>query len=316
MSRTYEWDIFLAHAGADKASAEALYDLLTESAKVFLDTRSLELGDDWDQALPNAQSRSLLTVVLVSTRTDQAYYQREEIATAIQMAREDPTTHRVIPVFLDDPSTAKGQMPYGLRVKHGLYLSEAGNLENIAFRLLSALSKLRDQIAIYDGRSRNVAFDFKGHGNSFWTGKGSEAHRTSAIGEGTLTFLPGGILNIKRTKADGRYEIWLLEYEYGGVKSKLVPKNDQISGDRKLWIHCEVRSLSGSHGLRFVIKNEETQTWLANEKRMVERTEWVPIDIYFRVDPAYDFWFRIDQEEVSQVPSEMQIRGVVLTEMK
>ena len=57
-SRTYEWDIFLAHAGADEASAEALYDLLSESAKVFLDTRSLELGDEWDRALPRAQSRS------------------------------------------------------------------------------------------------------------------------------------------------------------------------------------------------------------------------------------------------------------------
>lgn len=261
-------------------------------------------------------TRSLLTVVLVSTRTDQAYYQREEIAAAIEMARKDPTTHRVIPVFLDDQSTAEGQMPYGLRVKHGLHLLEAGRLENIAFRLLSALSKLRDQIVIYDGRNRNVAFDFMGHANSFWTGKGSEARRTSAIGDGTLTFLPEGILNITRTKADGRYEIRLVEYEYGGVKSKLVPKNDQIAGDRKLRIHCEVRSLSGKHGLRFVVKNEETQTWLANEKRMVERSEWASIDIYFRVDPAYDFWFRIDHEEVSQVPSEVQIRGVVLTEMR
>ena len=191
-SRTYEWDIFLAHAGADKATAEALYDLLSESAKVFLDTRSLELGDDWDRALSNAQSRSLLTVVLVSTRTDQAYYQREEIAAAIQMARQDPTTHRVIPVFLDDQSTAQGQMPYGLRVKHGLHFLEAGSLENIAFRLLSALSKLRDQIVIYDGRNRNVAFDFKGHANSFWTGKGSEARRTSAITFGATLRMTSG----------------------------------------------------------------------------------------------------------------------------
>lgn len=313
-SRTYEWDIFLAHAGADEASAEALYDLLSESAKVFLDTRSLELGDEWDRALPRAQSRSLITVVLLSTRTDQAYYQREEIAAAIQMAREDPETHRVVPVFMDEPSTAQGQVPYGLRVRHGLQLSQAGTLENIAFRLLRTLTKLRGQIVIYDGRNRDIAFDFKGRADSFWTGKGSEARRTSPIGEGTLTFQQKGILNIARTRAEGRYEIRLLEYEYGGVKSRFAPKNDRISGDRKLWIHCEARSVSGKHGLRFVVKNEETQTWLANEKRIVEGSEWVPIDIYFRVDPARDFWFRIDHEEVSQVPSEVQIRGVVLAE--
>jgi hypothetical protein len=313
--RLFEWDIFLAHAGSDTDSAEVLYELLSESAKVFLDSRSLELGDDWDQALMRAQSSSLITVVLVSTQTDQAYYQREEIAAAIQMAREDPEAHRVIPVFLEEQLSTSSQVPYGLRMKHGLQLSPSKNFENIALQLLSALNKQRGQIIIYDGRKNDVAFDFKGRADSFWTGKGSDSRRTSPIGEGVLTFQLGGVLNIKRTKAEGRYEIHLLEYEYSGVKVKSVPKNDNITGDRKLRIHCEVRSVTGKHGLRFVVKNEASQTWLANEKRMVEGNEWVPIDIYFRVDPTYDFWFRIDHEEVSQIPSEVQIRGLVLAEM-
>ena len=41
-----EWDFFLAHAAADGAAAEELYELLGSNARVFLDSRCLELGDD------------------------------------------------------------------------------------------------------------------------------------------------------------------------------------------------------------------------------------------------------------------------------
>jgi hypothetical protein len=51
----HKWDFFLAHAGPDKTIAEELYDLLTESANVFLGTRCLELGDNWNPVLPDAQ---------------------------------------------------------------------------------------------------------------------------------------------------------------------------------------------------------------------------------------------------------------------
>jgi hypothetical protein len=74
------YDFFLAHAGLDAAQAERLYDLLSTETKVFLDTRSLLLGDDWDRMLAEAQRSSRVTVVLVSANTDTAFYQREEIA--------------------------------------------------------------------------------------------------------------------------------------------------------------------------------------------------------------------------------------------
>src|SRR3712207_5191867 len=93
-----EWDFFVAYAAADERRAVELYDLLSPRARVFLDSRSLKPGDDWDTALPRAQRRSRVTVVLVSPRSDTAYYQREEIATAIAMARADEGQHRVVPV--------------------------------------------------------------------------------------------------------------------------------------------------------------------------------------------------------------------------
>ena len=97
----YAWDVFIAHAGPDKATAEQLYDLLGQDCRVFLDSRCLELGDDWDDKLAAAQGESFLTAVLISANTAKAYYQREEIAAAISLAREEEGKHRVVPVCLN-----------------------------------------------------------------------------------------------------------------------------------------------------------------------------------------------------------------------
>ena len=93
-----KWDFFLAHATVDDQTAVSLYDLLHGKCRVFLDSRSLLLGDDFDTAIPAAQRRSAITVVLVSANTEAAYYEREEVAVAIHLARKDPNTHRVVPI--------------------------------------------------------------------------------------------------------------------------------------------------------------------------------------------------------------------------
>ena len=53
--------------------------------RVFLDSRSLVPGDDWDQAIAQAQTESAISLILVSSNTENAYYQREEVASAIDM---------------------------------------------------------------------------------------------------------------------------------------------------------------------------------------------------------------------------------------
>lgn len=131
MGPEYFWDFFLAHADADKAAAEALYELLRPTFKVFLDSRCLLLGDDWDHEIALAQRRSAATLVLVSSRVEGAYYQREEIAAAIDLARHDKNNHRVVPILLD----SQAGLPYGLRLKHGLSVPEIGSLEKVAQRL-------------------------------------------------------------------------------------------------------------------------------------------------------------------------------------
>jgi TIR domain len=134
MGEQYTWDFFLAHSSTDKDAAEALYDLLSPPFNVFLDSRSLLPGDNWDVELAVAKSRAAVTLVLVSSRTEDAYYQREEIAAAIDMARRSEDRHRVVPIFLDAPGMGAG-LPYGLRLKQGLSVPEVGGLEEVARRI-------------------------------------------------------------------------------------------------------------------------------------------------------------------------------------
>jgi hypothetical protein len=139
----YDWDFFLAHAGDDLPVAQNLYLKLDPPAKVFLDQVSMLPGDDFDVTLSQAQRSSLISVILVSSKTELAYYQREEIAAAIDMARNDPLTHRVVPVYLNAKQIPRDQIPYGLKLKHSLYVPESGDLTEAGQQLLNTLEVMK-----------------------------------------------------------------------------------------------------------------------------------------------------------------------------
>ena len=136
-----KWDFFIAHAGPDQSSAEELYDLL-RPFRGFLACRRLTPGDNWDQELTNAQKKSLVTLVLISANTSQAYYQREEIASAIALARAKATSHRVIPIFLEGFKPRR-QTYYGLLRKHSLDCVTEGGLEKVAKKIRTTLRQLK-----------------------------------------------------------------------------------------------------------------------------------------------------------------------------
>src|ERR1044071_2753440 len=137
-----QWDFFLAYSSADKPIAESIYNLLSQHCKVFLDYHCLLLGDEWDQEIAYAQRQSRVTIVLISDNTNNAYYAREEIAAAVNMARLDREAHRVVPVFLDTPRFDANKVPYGLRLKHGLFLSSSGGVPGIVNRLVDLLNQI------------------------------------------------------------------------------------------------------------------------------------------------------------------------------
>ncbi len=136
-------DLFLAHASADRASAEQLFDLLLPDVRAWLDVRSLLPGDEWAVEIPRAQRAALATVVLVSAKVEHAFYLRDEIHSAIALYRAVPDEHRVIAVYLDGFPKDPMMMPYGLRGLHGLDAPAEGGLAGIANKLRATVATLR-----------------------------------------------------------------------------------------------------------------------------------------------------------------------------
>jgi DNA-binding NarL/FixJ family response regulator len=132
-----EWDVFIAHSAADTTIARELFEHLKGRCRVFLDASNMRLGDDWHHSIARAQRESRYTVVLVSSATAQADYEREEIVAAIDLARRDSEAHRVVPVYLDGPPG--DSIPYGLRLKQGVVLDRNTTIGTVASRLLAEL---------------------------------------------------------------------------------------------------------------------------------------------------------------------------------
>ena len=138
----FDWDFFLAHAGPDLEDARKLKRQLSPPARVFLDAECISPGEVWSQVLSEALQSSLIHLILVSPNTEAAYYQSEEIAVAIQMAREDPHTHRVVPIYLNSPGVPK-MVPYGLKTRHGLSVDDEDDLAAVRQHLLETLEEIR-----------------------------------------------------------------------------------------------------------------------------------------------------------------------------
>jgi hypothetical protein len=130
------WDVFLAHAGPDGAAADSLCQLLLpQGLSVFLDSRRLRPGNRWDDVIPAALRGARMVVVLVSKRTRDAYYARQEIAMAIAASRQSAASTRVIPVYLDRQPEDPKDWLYGLQRLHGLVAAEAGWPAGVAERI-------------------------------------------------------------------------------------------------------------------------------------------------------------------------------------
>lgn len=132
-----EWDFFLAHAGADSPTAERLRTLLEPRATVF-DDSMLRAGEEWDVVLDRHLRASLITVVLVSRRTENAVYLREEIARAINSARAD-RRRRVVPLVVEPVDV----LPYGLELRTPVRLGDGLDLAGAAEKLLESLHDAR-----------------------------------------------------------------------------------------------------------------------------------------------------------------------------
>ena len=142
------YDFFLAYATPDRQQARHLcWFLQDEACKVFLDVQDLEPGTSWAPALRKALEASRAIVVLVSTHADDAFYQQEEIVRAIQLVRDMPQAHTVIPVILDKLPQGAGRLPYGMSSLQTQDATRPGGLQRVAAELVIWLREHQQRLA-------------------------------------------------------------------------------------------------------------------------------------------------------------------------
>jgi diguanylate cyclase (GGDEF)-like protein len=132
-----KYHFFIAHSSSDLNEAIELYNLLsTKGMKVYLDAISLKPGDLWDDKLKEAQSKALVTIVLISVNTCNSFYQKEEIAIAIELSRK--LDRIIIPIYLE-PIIDQTLIPYGLTRIHSLYITKDCNLLKVSDDLVNLI---------------------------------------------------------------------------------------------------------------------------------------------------------------------------------
>jgi|SRR5579864_31417 len=133
-----KYDFFIAYASPDKVAAEELsWQLQDLDRIVFLDKDGIVPGANWDLELSDALDRSQVVIVLVSSHSAQAHYQRDEIARAIARSRENPDAVKVVPVML--PGAVPARLPYGLSTVQSINANAAGGMKRVAKTLSDLL---------------------------------------------------------------------------------------------------------------------------------------------------------------------------------
>ncbi|MGH9872581.1 MAG: nucleotide-binding protein [Pyrinomonadaceae bacterium] len=173
-----------------------------------------------------------------------------------------------------------------------------------AIRTLGMVTK--QEVYLYDSKKDFKPFYFAHKNGCIWKGD----KKASAKSEGSLQVLPEGVLKIQRENLEGRYEIEIRRdgLDQPSIKRKHEPIN------RVLRVNCEARVDKGDQAIRFVVKNEKAGKWMGNETRIVNSTDWATLEMYFRVLSTVDLLLRIDIEQPSQVPSNLYLRNLVITE--
>jgi hypothetical protein len=186
--------------------------------------------------------------------------------------------------------------------------------ENLAASVTYQLSNKAERL-IYSSVNSDTGFDFKGSEGYIWGPKDKDGKSVpiTAKGLGELKF-DKGILNIQRTNTDGRYELYLQTYLCDGTTQPFLPK-DELRGDvRRMKVTFDAKVVGGEHTLKIVFRNPKTYDWLANGQKRIVENSWVSHTMYLQVSPSQDCQLRIDDQEVSQAPSSVQIRNFTLTE--
>lgn len=117
-----EHDVFISYSHADEPALPRLLHqrLAGQGLRAFFDNQSVHPGDDWYAQLQAQVSRSRVMAALITQNFRDSWWQKEEVLHKINLQREDPRHHRIVPVLIDDPGAAFGVLQLdALRYRRG-----------------------------------------------------------------------------------------------------------------------------------------------------------------------------------------------------
>jgi len=145
------YDFFLCHAGADKAMVDGYADRLHRLGKsTAFDKYDITPGQDWIERILDLLPLSRICVVFVSQHSSGAIVQGKEVFLARFLARQSPSRHQVIPVYLQG-APAQTDL-HGLQTTSG-FREDRQSADDIAQDLVAELQRMGD---VADQATRTV----------------------------------------------------------------------------------------------------------------------------------------------------------------
>jgi hypothetical protein len=136
------YDFFLCHAGGDKAIVEGYADRLRRlGASTAFDKYDIKPGQDWIERILDLLPSSKICLVFVSQSTSSAIVQGKEAFLARYLARQFPSRHQVIPVYLQG-APAQTDL-HGLQTTSG-FREDRQSADDIARDLVAELRRMGD----------------------------------------------------------------------------------------------------------------------------------------------------------------------------
>jgi hypothetical protein len=164
---------------------------------------------------------------------------------------------------------------------------------------------LREQV-IYDSSRGMDIFDFEGEGTYVADDKNKK------LGKGSIA-VKEGILIVQRDNSIGAYLIYLRRYIYNNKQEEFIPKNEVLSGKRKIRLSCEVKPVSGTCHVEFTLSDHKTGDSLEYKSFEINQNEWTQINFLFRVPPTADCYLSVFHYNIPQ-PNNLLLRKLVLAE--
>ena len=93
---------------------------------------------------------------------------------------------------------------------------------------------------------------------------------------------------MQRSNTEGRLELLLKSYSFGGKWYPHIPRDETIAGKRRLLVECDVKAIGADHTLRFVVKDPKGGSWLAEYRTIVSGNSWSHLTGLLEIDATLD----------------------------